>query len=204
MLGAMDSAEWDRRYGVSELLWTGEPNRFLVSETADLRPGRALDLACGEGRNAVWLARQGWQVTGVDFSAVALEKARRLAEANGVKAEWVVADLLEYRSEGRAFDLVLLFYLQVPESQRHEIVRAAADAVAPGGTFLLVAHDRSNLEHGHGGPQEPAVLYTADDVVLDLDDLRIERAERVERSVQTADGERVALDALVRASRPAT
>jgi len=200
----MDSAEWDRRYGVSELLWTGEPNRFLVSETADLRPGRALDLACGEGRNAVWLARQGWQVTGVDFSAVALEKARRLAEANGVKAEWVVADLLEYRSEGRAFDLVLLFYLQVPESQRHEIVRAAADAVAPGGTFLLVAHDRSNLEHGHGGPQEPAVLYTADDVVLDLDDLRIERAERVERSVQTADGERVALDALVRASRPAT
>ena len=200
----MDSAEWDRRYGVSELLWTGEPNRFLVSETADLRPGRALDLACGEGRNAVWLARQGWQVTGVDFSAVALEKARRLAEANGVKAEWVVADLLEYRPEGRAFDLVLLFYLQVPESQRHEIVRAAADAVAPGGTFLLVAHDRSNLEHGHGGPQEPAVLYTADDVVLDLDDLRIERAERVERSVQTADGERVALDALVRASRPAT
>jgi len=197
----MDSAEWDRRYGVSELLWTGEPNRFLVSEAAGLGPGRALDLACGEGRNAVWLARQGWQVTAVDFSAVALEKARRLAEANGVTAEWVIADLLEYRPEERTFDLVILFYLQVPESQRREIVRAAANAVASGGTFLLVAHDSSNLEHGHGGPQEPAVLYTADDVVLDLGDLQIERAECVERPVQTADGERIALDALVRASR---
>jgi len=199
----MDSVEWDRRYGGSELLWTGEPNRFLVSEAAGLRPGRALDLACGEGRNAVWLAQRGWQVTGVDFSAVALEKARRLAEANAVNAAWVVADLLEYRPEQRAFDLVILFYLQVPEAQRREIVRAAADAVASGGTFLLVAHDRSNLEHGHGGPQEPAVLYSADDVVLDLGDLLIERAECVERPVQTVDGEHVALDALVRASRPA-
>ena len=200
----MDSIEWDHRYAGRELLWTGEPNRFLVSESAGLRPGRALDLACGEGRNAVWLARQGWKVTGVDFSAVALEKARRLAESSAVDAEWVVADLLEYRPEERAFDFVLLFYLQVPESQRREIVRAAADAVAPGGTFLLVAHDRSNIDHGHGGPQEPAVLYSADDVVPDLGDLSIERAERVERPVQTADGERVALDVLVRASRPAT
>ena len=204
MLDAMDSVEWDRRYAGRELLWTGEPNRFLVSETAGLRPGRALDLACGEGRNAVWLARQGWTVTGVDFSAVALEKARRLAEASAVNAEWVAADLLEYRPEARAFDFVLLFYLQVPESQRRGIVRAAADAVAPGGTFLLVAHDRSNIDQGHGGPQEPAVLYSADDVVLDLGDLQIERAERVERPVQTVDGYRVALDALVRASRPAT
>ena len=200
----MDSVEWDRRYRGTELLWTAEPNRFLVSEAAGLRPGRALDVACGEGRNAVWLARRGWQVTGVDFSAVALEKAAGLAEANEVEAEWVVADLLEYRPEEHAFDLVLLFYLQVPEAQRREIVRAAATAVAPGGTFLLVAHDRSNIEHGYGGPQEPAVLYSADEVVDDLDDLRVERAERVERPVQTADGERVALDALVRASRPAT
>lgn len=199
----MDSAEWDRRYGGRELLWTGEPNRFLVSEAADLRPGRALDLACGEGRNAVWLAQQGWQVTGVDFSAVALEKARHLAAASGVEAEWIVADLLGYRPEVGAFDLVLLFYLQVPAAQRREIVRAAADAVASGGTFLLVAHDRSNLELGHGGPQEPAVLYSAGDVVADLGGLRIERAECVERPVKTPDGERVALDALVRASRPA-
>lgn len=96
---------------------------------------------------------------------------------------------------------MLVFYLQLPAAQRRTIVRAAADAVAPGGTLLLVAHDRSNLKHGHGGPQQPAVLYTGEDVVADLDGsgLEIERAERVERPVQTPDGERIALDALVRA-----
>lgn len=202
MLRSMDREEWNCRYAGRELLWTGEPNRFLVAETAALRPGRALDLACGEGRNAVWLAEQGWQVTGADFSEVALEKARRLADARGVEAEWVAADLLEYRLEPRAFDLVIVFYLQVPAAQRRTILRAAVEAVAPGGTFLLVAHDRANLEQGHGGPQEPAVLYTAEDVVADLDGLRIERAERVERPVQTPDGDRIALDTLVRAVQP--
>jgi len=197
----MDREAWNRRYAGSELVWTAQPNRFLVAEASGLRPGRALDLACGEGRNAVWLAEQGWQVTGVDFSEVALDKARDLAAARGVEAEWEQADLLAYQPAPRAFDLVLVFYLQLPAAQRRTIVRAAADAVAPGATLLLVAHDRSNLEHGHGGPQQPAVLYTAGEVVADLDGsgLEIERAERVERPVQTPDGERIALDALVRA-----
>jgi SAM-dependent methyltransferase len=203
MLGSMDREEWNRRYTGRELLWTAEANRFLVAEAAALGPGRALDLACGEGRNAVWLAEHGWRATGVDFSEVALEKARLLAGARGVEAEWVAADLLEYRPEPRTFDLVIVFYLQVPAPQRRTILCAAAEAVAPGGTFLLVAHDRTNLELGHGGPQEPAVLYAAEDVVADLDGLQIERAERVERPVQTPDGERVALDVLVRAVRPA-
>jgi SAM-dependent methyltransferase len=202
---AMDSASWDRRYQGRELVWTAEPNRFLVAETETLAPGRAIDLACGEGRNAVWLAEHGWQAVGADFSKVGLQKARELADARGVSVEWVAADLLEYRPEPQAFDLVLIFYLQVPAAQRQPILRAAADAVAPAGTFLLVAHDSTNLQHGHGGPPNPAVLYTADDVVDDLDGagLQIERAERVERPVLTPDGERVALDALVRARRPA-
>ena len=203
MLRSMDREEWNRRYAGRELLWTGEPNRFLVAETAALRPGSALDLACGEGRNAVWLAEHGWRTTGVDFSEVALEKARLLADSRGVEAEWIAGDLLAYRPEPRAFDLVIVFYLQVPAAERRAVVRAAAEAVAPGGIFLLVAHDSSNIEQGHGGPQEPEVLYTAEDVVADLDGLRVERAERVERPVQTPDGERVALDALVRAVRPA-
>ena len=197
----MDRHDWDRRYAGRELLWTGTPNRFLVAETAGLRPGRALDIACGEGRNAVWLAEQGWRATGVDFSEVALAKARQLADAHGVEAEWVAADLVGYRPEPRAFDLVIVFYLQVTAAQRRMILHAAADAVAPGGTFLLVAHDSSNLEHGHGGPQEPEVLYTAEDVVADLGGLEVVRAARVERPVETPDGERVALDALVRAVR---
>jgi SAM-dependent methyltransferase len=199
----MDREEWDRRYAGSELLWTAQANRFLVEESGDLSPGRALDVACGEGRNAVWLAERGWRVTGVDFSEVALEKARGLAEMRDVKAEWVQADLLEYQPAPRAFDLVIVFYLQVPAAERRGILRAAADAVAAGGRLLLVAHDSSNLEHGHGGPQNPAVLYTAADVVADLDNsgLEIERAELVGRPVETPDGERTALDALVRARR---
>jgi SAM-dependent methyltransferase len=123
-----------------------------------------------------------------------------------VRADWVTADLLDYTPEPQAYDLVLVFYLQVPATERRTIMRAAADAVAPGGVFLLVAHDRRNLEHGDGGPQDPAVLYTAGDIVADLDGagLEIERAETVSRPVQTPEGERVALDALVRARRAGT
>ncbi len=199
----MDSEAWDRRYADRELVWTGEPNRFLVAEAAALPPGRALDVACGEGRNGVWLAERGWEVTGVDFSEVGLEKARDLAKSRDVQARWVAADLLEYTPEPRAFDLVLVFYLQVSAAHRRAIVRTVAEAVAPGGLFLLVAHDSSNLEHGHGGPQNPAVLYTAGDVAGDLEGsgLEIERAQTVRRPVDTSDGERVALDALVRARR---
>jgi SAM-dependent methyltransferase len=196
--------EWNRRYAGAELLWTARPNRFLVAEVGELPPGRALDLACGEGRNAVWLAERGWQVTGVDFADVALTKARNLAAARAVEVDWVQADLLAYSPERRGYDLVLLFYVQLPGAQRGEIVRAAAEGVAVGGTLLLVAHDSSNLEHGHGGPKEASVLYTAADVVADLggSDLEIERAELVERPIATADGTATALDALVRARRP--
>lgn len=194
---------WDRRYAGSELVWTAEANRFLVAEAERLAPGRALDVACGEGRNAVWLAERGWQVTGVDFSEVGLEKARNLAASRGVQAEWVAADLREYTPEPRAFDLVAVFYLQVPPDQRRAIMRRLAEAVAQDGILLVVAHDSSNLDHGYGGPQHAAVLYTAADVAGDLDgtELAIERSETVERPVQTDDGERVALDSLLRARR---
>jgi SAM-dependent methyltransferase len=197
----MGPREWNRRYAGRELLWTAQPNRFLVAEVADLAPGRALDLACGEGRNAVWLAEQGWRVTGVDFSEVALAKAGELAAARGVDASWVRADLLDYRPDRRACDLVVVLYLQVRAAERRQIVRAAAGAVAVGGTLLVVGHDSSNLEHGHGGPRDPSVLYTAADITGDLDGtgLEVERADLVRRPVDTPDGERTALDALVRA-----
>ena len=190
--------EWNRRYAGSELLWTAEPNRFLVAETDGLPPGRALDLACGEGRNAVWLAERGWEVTGVDFAEVGLEKARGLAAARGVEAAWVHADLLEYDPPRAAFDLVVLLYLQLPADERRRVLAAASEAVARGGTMLVVAHDRSNLARGHGGPQDPAVLATPEEVAGDLDGLEVERADVVERRT----GDAVALDLLVRARRP--
>jgi SAM-dependent methyltransferase len=199
----VDADAWDRRYAEREFAWTREPNRFLVAEIEPLAPGRALDLACGEGRNAVWLAERGWRVTGVDFSAVALGRARDLAEIRGVRAEWIGADLLGYQPEPSTFDLVTVLYLQVPPDERGAILRAAAAAVAPAGTLLVIAHDSTNLDEGHGGPKNPAVLYTARDIAADLAGagLQIERAERVDRPVQTDDGERVARDALVRARR---
>ena len=101
----MDSQEWDRRYAGAELVWTAEPNRFVVAELQDLAPGRALDVAAGEGRNAVWLASRGWQVTAVDFSAAGLDKGRRLAQARGVTIDWMHADVRDYQPETGVFQL---------------------------------------------------------------------------------------------------
>jgi SAM-dependent methyltransferase len=193
--------DWDRRYADKGLLWSGEPNRLLVAEVAGLPPGRALDLACGEGRNAFWLAERGWHVTGVDFSQVAIEKARSHASDNGVAGvELVCADLLEYEPKQEAFDLVVALYLQLPAAERRAVLSKAAAAVAPGGTLLVIAHDLLNLTEGVGGPSEPDVLYTPDDIVDDVSGLEVQRAERVLRDV--ADADRPAIDALVRALRP--
>lgn len=195
--------DWNRRYAGKELVWTAEPNRRFAAEVGDLAPGRALDLACGEGRNAVWLAERGWTVTAVDFSDVALEKARRLAAARDVDVDWVLADVLEYEPEPRAFDLVVVLYLQLPRDELVRAISRAVEAVAPGGTLFVLAHDSANLTEGYGGPKDAAVLYTAEDVVPELGDLLVERAERVERIVALEGGEAVAIDALVRARRPA-
>lgn len=195
----MTREEWNRRYADADLLWTAAPNRFLVAEVAELEPGRALDLACGEGRNAVWLAEQGWQVVGVDYSDVALRKAAGLAAERGVSVELVEADVLAYEPEPLGYELVCVLYLQLRAPARRRMLARAAAAVAPGGTFLLVAHDLTNLEHGHGGPSNPAVLLTPEEVGPELPELELVKAERVLRPVEGAD--RPAIDALVRARR---
>jgi SAM-dependent methyltransferase len=197
----MQREDWDRRYSDVDLLWSRDPNRFLVAEAKDLAPGRALDLACGEGRNAIWLAERGWQVTGVDYSEVAIDKARERAASERLDIEFTLADLLEYEPEPNAFDLVALLYLQIPVDERQRVLAAAATALAPGGILLLVGHDVTNVTDGVGGPSEMAVLYTPADIVEDLAGLEIEKAERVFRDVAGAD--RPAIDALVRARRPA-
>jgi SAM-dependent methyltransferase len=200
----MNSEDWNRRYEGTELVWSVRPNRFLVEEVEGMEPGRALDLACGEGRHAVWLASLFWRPRGVDFSDVAIAKAKRLAEEHEVAVEFEVADLNEYVPEEKAYDLVIVFYLQIPAAERTPILRRAAAAVAPEGTFLLVGHDSRNLDHGYGGPQSPLVLYSPQDIVDDLagTGLEIEKAESVDRPIETDDGQRVAIDVLVRAYRP--
>ncbi len=198
----MDRDAWDARYATGELVWSAEPNRFLVAEVAGLAPGRALDVACGEGRNAIWLAERGWTVTGVDFSPVALDKARRLAAGRSVTVAWELADVTDDTPITAQFDLVIVMYLHVPEPQRGIAFGRAASAVAPGGTLLVVGHDITNPQAGWGGPQDPGVLYGPDDVVADLDGLEIVKATRVDRPVPTPDGDKIAIDVLVRATRP--
>ena len=197
----MDSRQWDERYAREGLLWTAEPNRFLVAEVADLPPKVALDLACGEGRNAVWLAEQGWTVTGVDFSNVGLDKGRQLAQARNVDVAFDLADATVY-TRPDAFDLVVVMYLQLPAPERGLAFANAAAAVRSGGTILIVGHDNTNIADGYGGPQDPSVLYGPDDVAADLEGLEIVKAERVLRPVITDDGTRNAIDVLVRAIRP--
>ncbi len=197
----MDSAQWDTRYSTSELIWTGSANQFVEAHLADLEPGTAIDLAAGEGRNAVWLAKRGWTVSAVDFSQVGLDKAERLAGDHGVEITTICADATVWQPDAPV-DLVMLSYLQLPADDRRLALEHAATWLNPGGTLFVIAHDRSNVEHGHGGPPSPEVCYTVDDTVAALGHLDVINAEVVERHVDTPDGAKTALDTLVIARRP--
>lgn len=199
----MKAEQWDARYRAAELVWGAHPNRWVESELADLAPGRALDLACGEGRNALWLAAHGWQVNAVDFSAVALDKARALEsrQAPAVpRVTWVHADATDYQPD-EPVDLTLLCYLHLAPPQRRAALTGAAHALARGGTLLVVGHDSTNIAEGVGGPQDASVLFTAEEVAAELAGLglAIDHAEAALRPIAGAD--RPAIDALVRAHR---
>ncbi|MEP7036496.1 MAG: class I SAM-dependent methyltransferase [Dermatophilaceae bacterium] len=204
----MDSQAWDQRYADSELVWSAAPNQWVEQLTQDLAPGKALDIAAGEGRNALWLAARGWQATAVDFSSVALQRAASLA-SQGLGDEagnllTLQADVQTWVPPVRSYDLVLVVYLHLPADQRSAVMGAAAEAVAPGGTLLVVGHDLANLSSGHGGPQDPGVLYRPADIVADIGpaQLIVARAETAVRSLTDAQGHLVeALDALVLAKR---
>src|SRR5207244_2585045 len=150
------------------------------------------------GRNALWLADRGWQVTAVDFSRVALERARALAGARGLSVDWIEHDVVGWKPPARAFDLVVLLYLHLAGPQRRRVLHGAAEAVAVDGVLLVVGHDVTNPSNGYGGPQDASVLLSPEAVAAELPGLHVERAERVARDVQTADGTRAAIDTLVR------
>ena len=184
----MDAQTWDERYAAARQ-WSLTPNQFVAEATGQLPPGRALDLACGEGRNAIWLAQRGWDVTALDFSARGVERGRQAATEAGVEVTWVVGDALTH--DLPEVDLVVVAYLQLEPSERRTALRRGWAAVAPGGHLFVVAHDSSNLTEGTGGPQDPSVLYTADDVLADLGitpgSPGVVTAERSVRHVPPAD-----------------
>jgi 2-polyprenyl-3-methyl-5-hydroxy-6-metoxy-1,4-benzoquinol methylase len=192
----MDHEGWNRRYETAEYVWQADPNQFVAEHLGDLEPGEAIDLAAGEGRNAIWLAERGWLVTAVDFSEVGLTKANRLADDRGVEIETIVADVTTWEPASPV-DLVVLAYLQLPSDAQESVLRRVAGWVRPSGTVFVIAHDRSNVADGYGGPSVEDVCYDLERTTAALEPLEIDRAEVVERRVDTPDGERVALDTLI-------
>ena len=192
----MDAQQWDARYTAAQQ-WSDEPNAVAASVLAELPPGRALDLAAGEGRMALWLARRGWQVTALDFSVVGLELGKVRAEGLGVNVEWQVADATTTELGVEQFDLVLVLYLHLQRAALLPVLTRAAAAVARGGRLLVLGHDRENLERGVGGPPDPDVLYDRDLLAEGAEELEIERLDQVERRV----GDDTAIDTLLVARR---
>ena len=198
----MRRTDWDERHRNDDRFSDREPNRFLVGAVKHLEPGEALVLAAGQGRNAIWLAGQGWSVTAVDYSAVALDRAAEFAAAQDAEVAFLQADLFDWEPD-RSYDLVTLVYFQVPSPLRHDVWRKAAAAVGSGGVLLVVGHDSRNLEEGYGGPSRGDVLYTASEAARVLGEaLEVERSETVVRPVEVEDGTRYAIDNLVVARRP--
>jgi len=201
-LTAVDARDWDRRWEDKALHVRGEPSTVVAGALAEMEPGTALDLGCGAGRHAVWLAERGWQVTAVDFSVEALRQGRERAADSGVDVNWVRADLIDYEPPADAFELVLVAFVHLPRAERRTLLARSAAAVTRGGTFILIGHDLTNLGTGAPGPADPTRLYTPDDIVSELPGLTVEKAERLRRQIELEIGETVeAVDALVLATR---
>ncbi len=195
---------WNERYATRGMVWGTDPNRFLAEYATGLTPRRILDLGCGQGRNAVWLATRGHRVTGIDLSPVAIEQACRLAADHAVEVIFEVADVVGgWTPPQGAFDLVVLSYLQLPPHDRRVAHAKATNAVAPGGTVWLIAHHSDNIADGVGGPQFPEVLFDEQALATDFGDLEILKNEKVFRDVEGEDGlVRAAHDILLVAAKP--
>ena len=160
---------WDERYASDEKIWSGKPNPQLVAEAAALPPGTALDVGCGEGGDVIWLASQGWRVTGADFSANGLARAARHAAEAGVadRVDWWQVDAREFAAGGRSYDLVTSHYLHPPDGGMAAVARRLAEAVAPGGRLLVVGHAPSEV-FTHLTESHRNAMFLAEDLLPGL------------------------------------
>lgn len=166
----MDADFWDTRYRESSRVWSGKPNTHLVAETADLRPGRVLDAGCGEGADAVWLARHGWDVDAVDFSPEALRRASRNARQAGLdsRVTWMQRDLTGW-SPTKEYDLVSAQFLHLEPAEREVALQSLSSALRVGGTFLVVGHHRDDAAGPSGKKRRARVLFDSQDIAHALD-----------------------------------
>jgi len=200
---------WNERYAGKELIWSAGPNALFAEAAAQLHSGAALDVACGEGRNALWLAEQGWQVTAMDFSSVAIDKARKIAGHRGLQVHWQLADITSCSLPAEGFDLAAIIYLHTDPASRQIRLPKVLDAVKPGGTFIYIGHDPQNISHGVGGPQDPRFLPSTGEITALMTQFEVIAAEMRQRPVASdpghgAPGEGNALDTYVRGVRRAT
>lgn len=199
------AAFWDARYGGAEYWYGTEPNAWLAAEARRLRPGgRVLAVADGEGRNGVWLARQGFAVTSVDVSRRGLEKARALAERHGVALELVEADLRTWDWPVARFDGVVAIFAHFPRTVRARLHRQMLEALVPGGLLLIEAYSPYQHLFRTGGPQDLDLLYSAFRLQRDLDGAELLLLEETETELCEGVGHR-GRSAVVRciARRPA-
>lgn len=175
--------KWDERYRADEYIFGTEPNAFLVQAAPRLPRGPVLSLAEGEGRNAVYLAEQGYDVTGVDSSAVALAKAQALARERGVSLTTDPADLATYDLGEAAWSAVVSIYCHLPPELRRELHKRIVTSLRPGGVFVLEAYAKAQVNYDSGGPSSPALLLDLAEVQRELSGLQFEHAAELERDV---------------------
>jgi 2-polyprenyl-3-methyl-5-hydroxy-6-metoxy-1,4-benzoquinol methylase len=203
-VSAAQAAEWDARYSEGEgARWSGRPNGRLVAEVASLTPGRALDVGCGEGADAIWLARRGWTVTAIDVSDVALIRAQEAAELAGAVVEWVRGDALQTPFPAGSFDLVSMQYPALPKAAGEAPMRALLGTVRLGGLLLAVYHDLNDEHREHIKSQgiDPADYVDAGDLARLLEDEFTIELQAVEPRIDPPPDHRHIADVVLRARR---
>lgn len=175
---------WNQRYATEEYAYGKEPNDFLRRTADDIQPGRILCLAEGEGRNAVYLAQQGWKVTAVDISEVGLAKAQRLAAERGVHIETVQADLADFTIEPNSWEAVVSIFCHLPSNIRAPLHERVVSGLKPGGTLVLEAYHPRQLELGTGGPSTPELLADLNTLRAELRGMNLQLMQEIERPVQ--------------------
>jgi SAM-dependent methyltransferase len=206
MNAPFDGAFWDERYRSRTAVWSGDPNAQLVDEVSGLSPGSALDVGCGEGADAIWLAQRGWRVTAADISSVALERARAAEVSDEVarRIDWLHTDLLAWALPAKSYDLVSAHFMQLPPEPRDVMFRKLAASVKPWGTLLIVGHHPSDLQTTAPRPRLPELFYTAADVaaLLEPKEWDIIVAATRERNITDPAGQTIAIhDTVLRARR---
>ena len=181
--------KWDTRYNTEEYVFGKRPNRFLVDCTSGLAPGKALCLGEGEGRNAVYLASIGWEVTAVDISPYGIEKAQLLARQHEVKITTITADLNDYTIAPNAWDLIITFFVHIPAEERAHMHRKVIAGLRPGGTYILEGYSPEMVRFGDRGPKEVPQRYHPEVIRAELDGLDLVTVRELDRLLDEAEPE---------------